>query len=178
TNGEESEHTFDKKLPSGTTISVVAEDYAGNTTEYLISGVNDNTPPVISPTTPGTGEVFNTNEVQVTGTVSDNSKVVEFKVNGQDVELVWNKEKGNYSYDTTVTFDEDGSHIISLYAKDVAGNEASLSNSRFVIIDTTAPGLEADAPAVVNSDTTKVNLVAHLTDNFDEISYYVDGSEA
>ncbi|MBO1911864.1 hypothetical protein J4G37_44630, partial [Microvirga sp. 3-52] len=62
TNGEESEHTFDKKLPSGTTISVVAEDYAGNTTEYLISGVNDNTPPVISPTTPGTGEVFNTNE--------------------------------------------------------------------------------------------------------------------
>ena len=106
------------------------------------------------------------------------SEIVEFKVMGKDVELVWNEEKGHYNYDTTVTFEEDGSHVISLYAKDVAGNEASLSNTRFVIVDTTAPGLEVvSAPAVVSNDTTTVNLVAHLTDNFDEISYYVDGSE-
>ena len=177
TNGEEHTHTFDKKLPSGAVVSVVAEDYAGNTDVVVIKGVNDKTPPVITPNTPSTGEIFNTNEIHVSGTVSDDSEIVEFKVMGEDVELVWNEEKGNYNYDTTVTFEEDGSHVIALYAKDVAGNEVLLSNSRFVIVDTTAPGLEVDVPSNVGYETTSVSLVAQLSDNFDELRYLVDGSE-
>ncbi len=177
TNGEEYTHTFDKKLPSGATVSVVAEDYAGNTEVFVISGVNDKTPPVITPATPAPGQIFNTREVEISGIVSDESEIVEFKVLGEDVELVWNEAKGNYNFNTTVTFEKDGNHVITYYAKDVAGNEASLANSRYIIMDTKAPGLEVNVPSEVSNETTSVDLVATITDNFDEIRYMIDGSE-
>ncbi|MFD2044474.1 cell wall-binding repeat-containing protein [Ornithinibacillus salinisoli] len=167
--------SFGEELPAGTDVSLVAVDNAGNSTEVVLSGVNDGAVPVISVTTPETFSVFDTNEVVVAGTVSDDTGIIDFKVEGEAVELV-SEGNGVYSFETTVTF-EDGANPIHLYAKDEAGNETTLSNSRLIFVDTTAPELEVEATETVAQDVTSVDLVASVSDNAEELRLIVDGNE-
>ncbi|MEH7222956.1 S8 family serine peptidase, partial [Bacillus sp. JJ1566] len=160
-------------LDKNAAIGLVATDLAGNSTTFVV----DPEAPVITVTTPETFSIHNTREIKVAGTVTDNGKVESLTVQGEEVDLVWNEEKGHYDFETTVTFEKDGAHPIQLVATDEAGNETSLSNSRLIFVDTTAPELTVDVPETVASDVETVELKATLSDNAEELRYFVDGNE-
>ncbi|MGM0837611.1 MAG: cell wall-binding repeat-containing protein [Bacillota bacterium] len=174
--GDSPEIEFPEALPAGTPVTVMAVDLAGNATEYKVAGVNDNENPIITVTTPDTFSIHNTSDIKVAGTVTDHTEIKEFSVNGQQTELVWDAEKSVYTFETTVTF-EDGANPIEVVAVDEAGNEHSLTNSRTIFVDTTAPELSADVPSRVNGTTETVELSALLSDNAEELRFYVNGSE-
>lgn len=164
-------------LPSGTVLTVIAVDYAGNESSVVFSGINDNEGPLIYVDTPGTTTIHNTNDILVAGKVVDDSKVVEFKINNQDVELIWVEEEGHYIFEAEVFF-ENGEHPIRIYAKDEAGNESSLANSRTIYVDSMNPVIElGEFPAVVSKDMETVEVTANISDNFDSLRFYVNGSE-
>lgn len=169
-------YKFDEKIAEDRKVEVVAVDNAGNRTEVIVSDSNDTEIPVISVQSPETFGIYDTNEIVVSGTVKDDSEVVEFTVEGMEVELVWDTKEGHYTFETTVEY-EDGDHPIHIYAKDEAGNETSLSNSRLFFVDTTKPGLKVEAPSYVKSDVESVEISANLSDNFDELRFSIDGSE-
>ncbi|MFS0862265.1 S8 family serine peptidase [Fredinandcohnia sp. 179-A 10B2 NHS] len=160
-------------LSNNEVITLVATDIAGNSSEVVL----DTEAPSISVTTPETFSVINTRTVEVKGTVTDKDEVTSLTVEGKEVELVWNAEKKHYAFETTVTFDKDGAHPIHIVATDASGNETSLSNSRLVFVDTTAPVLTVDVPSTVASNVETVDLKATLSDNAEELRYFVDGSE-
>ncbi|SHF76256.1 cell wall-binding repeat-containing protein [Ornithinibacillus halophilus] len=163
-----------EEIPAGTTITLVAEDWAGNVTAKSLAGINDGDAPVIYVDAPGgLGKVFNTNEINYAGTVTDDSEIVEFTIDGQDVELT-EVAPGEYEFDTVLTF-EDGKHTPRLVAVDVNGNETSLQNSQLFFVDTTPAELSVEAPETVQTET--VELAVNIVDNNEEIRLYVDGSE-
>lgn len=173
----ETSFDFGEELPEGTSIAVVAGDFAGNETEVLVSGINDNEGPVIYVDTPGTFTVFDTSEIRVAGKVTDASEVVEFKIQDEDVELTWVEEAGHYVFDTVISL-EDGEHPIKLYAKDAAGNETQLANSRVVVVDTVPPVIDlGDVPTTVSKGTDSIELTATLSDNFEQLRYYINDNE-
>ncbi|WP_404459644.1 cell wall-binding repeat-containing protein [Sutcliffiella horikoshii] len=173
--GDTETYEFENGLPVGN-VTVVAVDNAGNVSEAVEAGVNDDANPVITVQTPATFSVHNTSDVEVAGTISDETEIVEFTVNGQEAELGWDEENSVYTFSTTVTF-EDGANPINLVAVDAAGNEHTLSNSRMIFVDTTAPVLEVDVDTEVGSDVDSVKLTAHLSDNAEELRFFVNGSE-
>lgn len=168
-------YVFEDGLSENNKASFVAVDFAGNRTEVKVSAGTDNNIPNIYVETPETSEALNTNEVHITGTVEDKSKIVEFTIQGEDVELT-EEEKGVYRFDTTMEF-EDGVNKLEVYAKDEFGNEASLSNSRMFYVDTTPAVVDVTAPGYVKQNVTSVNLDVNVKDNFEELRIYVDGSE-
>lgn len=174
--GDTKKYEFDHTLAAGTTVSVVAVDLAGNAKEFKVAGVNDSQNPVITVTTPETFSVHNKSEVKVAGTVSDQSEIKEFTVNGQTTELVWNAEKSIYNFETTVTF-KDGANPIEVVAVDAAGNVHSLSNSRTIFVDTTAPKIKVEAPTRVSATTEKVAITSVISDNAEELRFLINGSE-
>ncbi|MBN6204939.1 S8 family serine peptidase [Ralstonia pickettii] len=170
------EYTFENGINENDRVTFVAVDYAGNSTEVDVTTGTDTDIPEIKVDTPETFGVYNTSEVKVSGKVEDKSKIVEFTINGKDVELTQNEETGAYHFDTTLEF-KDGAHKLEVYAKDEFGNESKLSNSRMFFVDTTAPGVKVNAPGYVKHDVTKATLEAQVTDNFEELRVYVDGDE-
>lgn len=166
----------EEDLPVGTSVKVVATDNAGNVTEFDVMGVNDGEQPVISVSTPETFSVHNTSEIKVAGTVSDDTGIEKLTVQGEAVELVWDEENSVYAFETMVTF-EDGANPIEVEAVDEAGNVVSLSNSRLIFVDTTAPELMVDAPTRVSSTTEKVEITSLISDNAEELRYLINGSE-
>lgn len=174
--GETETFEFEKVLPVGTPVTVLAVDNAGNVTEYDVEGVNDNENPIITVTTPATFSIHNTSDVKVAGTVTDETEIKKFTVNGQSTELVWDQEKSVYNFETVVTF-EDGANPIEVIAVDAAGNEHSLTNSRLIFVDTTAPVLSADVPAKVSSKTETIEVTSSISDNAEELRLLVNGSE-
>lgn len=167
---------FEEDFAYDTPVTVIGVDNAGNETEVAVNFDLDTTAPVITVNTPETFSIHDTSEVKVAGTVSDFSEVKSLTVEGQEVELVWDEEKSNYKFETTVTF-EDGANEIKLVATDAAGNETSLSNSRTIFVDTTAPILEVDVETEVAADVETVDLKVKLSDNAEELRYFIDGSE-
>ncbi|MGY3715162.1 cell wall-binding repeat-containing protein [Sutcliffiella cohnii] len=155
-------------------VTVVAVDLAGNVAEHRVSGVNDADIPIISVNTPGTFSIHNTSDITVAGTVTDASDIKKFTVQGKDTELVWDKDEKVYTFETVVTF-KDGANPIEVVAVDAAGNTHSLSNSRLIFVDTTAPELDVRVPSHSKEDT--VELSATLSDNAEEFRLLVDGSE-
>jgi lactocepin len=174
--GTATEYTFAQPLTAGSTVTVVAYDFAGNTDEVVIEGLNDSTIPFIHVTSPGATGVYTSHEVPVTGYLTDDSRVTDFAVNGEAVELVWNEETSRYEFSTTVTFEEDGVQAIRISGKDAAGNEIDYL-VRDLVVDTTAPEISVDVPVKVSSDVEKVTLNAVISDNFEELQYKVNGDE-
>lgn len=174
--GDTESYEFAEVLTIGTPVTVVAVDNAGNVSEYNVEGVNDAENPVITVTTPATFSIHNTSDVKVAGTVSDKTEIKEFKVNGQSTELVWDEKNSVYNFETVVTF-EDGANPIEVVAVDAAGNKHSLTNSRLIFVDTTAPVLSADVPAKVSSKTDTIEVTSLISDNAEELRLLVNGSE-
>ncbi|NYE03754.1 lactocepin [Bacillus niacini] len=173
--GTATEYTF-AKAPVGGTVEVIAYDYAGNTKKVVVEGANDDTIPYIHVTSIGATNVYTSLELPVAGYVTDDSKITDFKVAGQPVELVWNDETSRYEFSTTVTFEEDGVQEVRITGKDAAGNAIDYL-VRDLVVDTTAPELKVDVPTSVKPNVDKVTLKATISDNFEELQYKVDGDE-
>lgn len=154
-------------------VKVVATDWAGNATKQTVYEGEDNTIPDVHVDKPEPLQVFDKKQAHVTGHVADDSDIDTFTVNGNDVDLNWNQEKGYYTFDTNVSFDSDGQKAIEFRAVDDQGNEAKFE--RKVIVDTTAPTLKVDAPSQTNDD--EVMLKFHIADNFDQLRLTVNGDE-
>ena len=167
---------FGSDIPEGTNLEVIAVDYAGNESSAVLSGINDTEPPVIYVTSHSAGAVFDTNEVTITGYITDESEIVELKMFGEDVDFEYDSALDRFNFEATVTL-EDGIHTPDIYAKDSAGNEQTISNSRFLIVDTTAPVIEVDTDHVVNNTTESINVNVGISDNFAEVKLFVNDNE-
>ena len=172
--GHTKEYTFKEAPADGSTVEVVAYDFAGNTGKATVENANDSTIPYIHVTSIEALGAFNTHELPIEGYVKDSSKITSFTVNGQAVELVWNAKEARYDFKTTITL-EDGVQKIRIAGKDAAGN--NIDFLREILVDTTAPEVKVNVPSSVNYNTKSVDLTATISDNFAHIRYFVDGSE-
>lgn len=170
---EETEHQLTKKLKPDQVLSIVAVDYAGNETEVDVTEADDTTAPDLHLKTPEFLGVESTTEVAFSGYVTDPSGVEKVTIDGEEAELVYNEEKDQYDFTYTLAHDEDGYYFHHIKAIDGAGNEAEIGRRYFV--DSTEATLDVEADETTQESTIKAN--AHITDNFDEIAFYVDDSE-
>ncbi|GHH98026.1 S8 family serine peptidase [Neobacillus kokaensis] len=187
--GSAQEFTFDE-TPVGL-VEVVAYDFAGNTSKVELRGGADNTIPYVHVTSIGAANVYPTHELPVAGYVTDQSKLKSLSVKvepsnqadqkyytAQSVDFSWNAEEARYEFETAVTVKKDGVYNIRVTGKDDAGNEINYL-VRDLMVDTTAPQIKVNkaVPAKVKADVKSVNLDVTVSDNYDELHYYVDGSE-
>jgi lactocepin len=171
--GGETEHQLTKKLKPEQTLSVVAVDYAGNQVKEVASEGNDTTMPELHLMTPEFQGIKTSREVKFTGYVTDQSGVDEVTVDGEVAELVYNEAEDRYNFSVPINHDSDGYFLKHIKAVDNAGNEAEIGRRYFV--DTDKAALQVDAPD--KTDANSINVSATITDNFDDIRLYVNGSE-
>jgi lactocepin len=157
---------------SNVLVEVVAYDNAMNVGSA--TGLDDGEYPVIYINSPSPWTFSSESEVAVSGYVTDNWDVVSIVVNGDEVEYTLDEETGEYHFDTTVMYEEDGKHFIYVDATDIGGNTMQLS--RMVYVDTTAPTLEVTVPYIVGSDVTSTDLEIAVGDNYEELRLFIDGS--
>ena len=119
------------------TISVIATDNDGNTSEAKTSTFKlDTVPPTLSITAPTDGLITNKSTVTVTGKTDDvTSKPVTVTVNGTAVTV---STDGTFSKDVTL---KEGSNTITIIAKDKAGKTTTVT--RTVTLDTAAPVIKS-----------------------------------
>ncbi|ALX50218.1 Fn3-like domain-containing protein [Lentibacillus amyloliquefaciens] len=172
-NGGETEHELTKKLKPEQTLSVTAVDYAGNQVNEVVSEGNDETMPELHLQTPEFQGVETERDVEFSGYVTDQSGIEEVTVDGETAELVYNEEQDRYDFSVTVNHDSDGYFLKHIRAVDSAGNEAEIGRRYFV--DTEKAELQVEAPEETDADS--INVSAAITDNFDDIRLYVNGSE-
>ncbi|MFD0771282.1 S8 family serine peptidase [Bacillus sp. CGMCC 1.60114] len=167
--------TLPEDVPTGLHVAVIAFDYANNATVSFVNDKKEANLPVIDLKSPETLKSWNTKDVVFEGSVSDESGIAEFKIDGKDIQLKPD-EKGNlYSFKTTLPF-EDGIHAVDVYAKDGSGNKFSIQ--RQFIVDTKAPKLTVTrAPKYVGKNEESTKISVDIEDNFDEARLYVNGSE-
>ncbi|AEM79928.1 S8 family serine peptidase [Thermoanaerobacter wiegelii] len=139
-----------------TFIAVLGVDYAGNISDIM--GVNnsciafnpeikDNFGPVITVKEPQVGQIFNTRETTVSGTIEDETTFMgELYINGEKVTV-----NPDNTFTTTVHFDSDGKKEIKLFAadnyydKDDPTTYEHMSEYQIPIyIDTTTPEITLD----------------------------------
>ncbi|TFJ94431.1 S8 family serine peptidase [Lentibacillus salicampi] len=171
--GDETEHQLTKKLKPGQTLSVVAVDYAGNEAKEVASEGADTTIPELHLQSPEFQGVNTTREVEFSGYVTDQSAIDEVTVDGEQAEVVYNEAEERYDFSVTIDHDHDGYFLKHIKAVDDAGNEAEIGRRYFV--DTQKAGLQVDSPE--KTEAGSINVSATITDNFDDIRLYVNGSE-
>lgn len=169
----ETEHQLEKKLKPDQTLTVVAVDYAGNETKEDATEANDTTAPDLHLKTPEFLGVESTREVEFSGYVTDKSGVKELTIDGEKAELVYNEAKDQYDFTYKLKHDSDGYFTHHIKAVDNAGNEAEIGRRYFV--DSEKATLDVKADTKTDADT--IGVEAAITDNFDEIKLYVNGSE-
>ncbi|WP_069650533.1 S8 family serine peptidase [Caloranaerobacter ferrireducens] len=138
--------------------------------------IGDKTIPYIFIETPEYFGIYNTSEILVKGSVVDSSELVELKVNGEDVEYVYNEETGDYDFETVLVL-QDGMHEIDIEAKDAAGNYINFEHKIFV--DTTAPVInvtEEPTDRIVDYTVESINISADITENLPDLLVKVNGN--
>ncbi len=179
-SGETTEFTLPNEVKPGTSVTVVAYDYAGNKEEASVVAEEekkDTTIPVISLATPEALEVYGEKEVVFSGTIKDESDLKEFTIGGQKVDTVYNEEKEEYTFNTVIPY-ENGVHSVEIKAIDSADNTAVFKRS--FIVDAEAPvisfkGLSGNR--IVNSNGKNPTVHVTVKDNFDDIQLALNGSE-
>ena len=135
----------DTGLTSGSTYSyrVSAVDAANNgsalsTAVSATTPAPDTAPPSASVTAPAAGSVVS-GSVNITATANDNVGVVgvQFLLDGQPLGAEDTSAPYGITWDTTTA--SNGLHILSVRARDAAGNTATSSSSRTVTVSNTAP---------------------------------------
>mgnify|MGYP001161698179 CR=1 FL=1 len=179
-SGDTEEFTLPEELEAGTNVKVVAYDFAGNSSAATVEVgevSNDKTVPYVYLEEPEALEVYNTNELTVSGTIKEESGMKEFSIAGTPIETKYNEAKGQYEFETKMTF-EDGVHSLEVKAVDTANN--AISFKRTIIVDATGPTVEIDGlPSSKYIKHNKKDPVINITvtDNFDQLRFYQDGSE-
>ncbi|MED1605849.1 S8 family serine peptidase [Cytobacillus kochii] len=176
--GDTEEYTFSEPLEVGSTVTVQAFDYAGNvTTKELEVKPADQKAPTVRLTTPEALSTVNTNDIQFTGTITDESEIREFTIAGEEVELTYDQEKKQYTFDT-ILHSEDGAPSFAIKAVDAAGNVAQFK--RTILVDATAPEVEVlglPESEYIEHDAENPVVDVRVADNFDQIRLYLDGDE-
>lgn len=120
-------------------IVVTAYNAVGLSTTETISVILDNENPILTVLTPAENEILPSNTVTVSGTLLDaGSGIYSLTVNGNAVQVDLNN-----TFTTTVSI-LDGAAIISVIAKDFAGNTSKID--RNITVDTSPPDLIIDSP--------------------------------
>lgn len=183
----EYEVSYDVSLNYGyNTFTITAEDTAGNVTTKEITilrlgnlseptgpAENDTTVPfvMLDQDTVPYGATFNTSEITVKGYLFDKSSIEEFKIDGEEIDFVYNDEIGIWDFENTIEFEEDGVHAFDIYVKDSAGN--SIDFEHVVVIDTTKPVIDIEIPeSVRDSDTV---ITGTITDNLYDLKVIING---
>lgn len=159
------------------TISLYAEDEAGNTTTMTASDpvygdqlkirVLEKSAPIATILTPTAMSVFGSNSITVSLAMEDvgdsgiNLSSVAFVLNGVEraSELSWTNTGGVYSAIYSANNLNDGINSISFSVMDNDGNESEEASVTF-IVSTVAPTLEITSPAegiITNSETVLVS---------------------
>lgn len=179
-SGDTTEFTLPNEVEEGTAVTVVAYDYAGNKQETSVTAEEvkkDTTIPVVTLQTPEALEVYGAKEVAFSGTIKDESSIKEFTIDGQKVDAVYDEEKEQYTFNTSISFD-NGVHSVEIKATDDADNTAVFKRS--FIVDAKAPSISFNGLSgnrIVNSNGKNPSVHVTVKDNFDEIQLALNGSE-
>jgi len=179
-SGETTEYTLPNEVEEGTAVTVVAYDYAGNKQETSVVAEEvkkDKTIPVISLNTPEALEVYGDKEIAFSGTIKDESSIKAFTIGGKKVDTVYNEEKAEYTFTTSIPYD-NGVHSVEIKATDNADNTAVFKRS--FIVDAEAPSISFNGLSgnrIVNSNGKNPTVHVTVKDNFDEIQLALNGSE-
>jgi parallel beta-helix repeat protein len=137
----------------------------------------DTIPPTVNISYPTSGQMFNTTNITVKGTASDNFAVskVEVKVGSGD----WQRASGRKSWSTPVTL-ETRSNTINARATDRSGNIKHTSVT--VICDITPPVIYHE-PITTATEGESILISATITDSTTKVananlSYRITGEEA
>ncbi len=120
-------------------LKLVVIDKAGNTYEYSIVVVFDNTPPVAVITSPS-DEALVSDVINITFNYSDTNLYMVYLVIDNETYNV----TGEHVYTLDTTLLNDGLHNISIIAIDKAGNTGTDMIS--IVVDNTPPVIEAISP--------------------------------
>lgn len=161
--------TIDAEITNKDKITVHVVDAALNTTAYdfQTESEQETTPPVIYIEAPEFFDVYNTHEVDVFGTIEDDSNIKSVTVNDEEAAM------DGVKFSHTLNL-ENGVQDIRVKAIDEFDNEMQIT--RKIFVDTVAPTIEVGKhPKNTKENTTTV--VVTLKDNFDEIRLTVNGDE-
>jgi len=151
------------------TISVQVVDAASNasTYDFQAGSEHETTPPVIYIEAPAFFDVYNTNEVDVFGTIEDDSSITSVTVNDEEAAF----DGVNFSHTLNL---KDGVQDIRVKAIDEFNNEMQIA--RKIFVDTQAPTIKVGKyPKNTKESVTTVSVT--LKDNFDELRLTVNGDE-
>ncbi len=159
------------------TITVVAKDAAGNSgtaTSTVTFTPPDTTAPTVTITSPTNGQIISTQTVTVSGTATDAVGVTSLTVNGTPVTIT---PGTSVSYSTAVTL-KAGSNIITVIAKDAAGNSGTATVTvTFNPPDITAPTVTITSPVSGTTvNTSAVTVSGTATDSVGVTSLTVNGA--
>ncbi len=150
-------------------LMITAQDRAGNTGSagITLTYIPDSEPPVITITSPQDGAFFNTPEVMVSGTVTDQSPIAYVKVNGHDAQV----QGQNFNYPLTLN---EGENIIVVEAADVYQNKGSVSVK--VILDTLLPRITISQPAAGAYVNTLQMVVQGTVEDTSPVTVKINGT--
>lgn len=159
----------------GEQVQVFAIDYAENVSEKVVNVVNqqEHDDIVVSMSAPALLAGFTTLEVPVAGFVETNAEITSVTAYGQEMTVNYDAANNRFAYEGIVTVPEDGVYDINVVATSADGEEAG--GNRQVVVDTQAPVIGHDAPSI--SRDSEVEVTFNVSDNFDEIRFYVDDNE-
>ncbi|MEQ2525507.1 S8 family serine peptidase [Bacillaceae bacterium CLA-AA-H227] len=175
--GDTTEFTLPEEVKNSV-VTVVAYDNAGNVAEKDVEPTGETTPPFVYLLNPQALEAYNSNVLQVNGyIVEEGSGLKEFTIAGQEIPFEYNSATKHYEFDSTIEV-EDNFHRLAVKAVDNAGNEFAIK--RDVIVDGTGAvievtGVPKDQYVKFNAKDPVVDV--KVTDNFDEIRFYLNGNE-
>src|SRR5436309_1282669 len=150
------------------TLTAIARDILGvqwRSDPVTVTVFNDTTPPTVSITSPANGATVRST-VSVTANASDNVGVVgvQFKLDGAN--LGGEDTTAPYAVSWNTTTATNGSHTLTVVARDAAGNTATSSAVTVTVSnDTTPPTVSITSP--VNGATVRstVSVTANASDN-------------
>src|SRR5437773_1635963 len=146
------------------TLTVVARDAAGNTaTSSAVTVTVDNSPPAVSITFPADGATVSST-ISVRANASDNVGVagVQFELDGANLGAEDTTAPYAVSWDTTTA--TNGSHTLTVVARDAAGNTAT-SSAVTVTVDNGPPGVSITFPADGATVSSTISVRANASDN-------------
>jgi gliding motility-associated-like protein len=158
-------------LSDGThVLTIKVKDVAGNesTASSSISVVVDTTAPVAPTTAPDLDTASDTNittdnitidttpTVSGTGLASDAVLVTLYDGNTAVGTAVPALNGSSLDYSVTPAALSDGTHVLTIKVKDVAGNESTASTSISVVVDATAPVAPTTAPDLDTASDTNI----------------------
>jgi hypothetical protein len=145
------------------TITVYANDTAGNTGYSTIYFTIDTTPPTITILSPE-NKIYGTTYVQLSFTVDEEVSWMAYSLDGQ--------ARVTITENVTLTI-PDGLHYVVVYANDTAGNMIA-SNPVYFTVDSVPPTIQLLSPENKTYDSTTIPLTFTVSETTSWIGYSLD----